>query len=82
MPKTKKNKSKDNVVPLNKPKTDKEADEKLKLRESEKDRLNTLSIPFFPIIKPINPPQVAVGLSESHPAREPILMVSFKFPSP
>ena len=28
MPKTKKNKSKDNVVPFNKPKTDKEADEK------------------------------------------------------
>ena len=44
MPKTRKNKSKDkdNVVPFNKPKTDKEADEKLKLRESEKDRLNTV----------------------------------------
>ena len=42
MPKTKKNKSKDNVVPFNKPKTDKKADEKLKLRESEKDRLNTI----------------------------------------
>ena len=37
MPKTKKNKSKDNVVPFNKPKTDKEADEKLKLREREKE---------------------------------------------
>ena len=42
MPKIKKNKSKDNVVPFNKPKIDNEADEKLKLRESEKDRLNTV----------------------------------------
>ena len=42
MPKAKKNKSKDNVVPFNKPKIDKEADEKLRLRESEKDRLNTV----------------------------------------
>ena len=37
-----KSKDKDNVVPFNKPKIDNEADEKLKLRESEKDRLNTV----------------------------------------
>ena len=44
MPKTRKNKSKDkdNVVPFNKPKIDKEAEEKLELRQSEKDRLNTV----------------------------------------
>ena len=33
MPKTKKNKSKDNIVPFNKPKTDKEADEKLYIKD-------------------------------------------------
>ena len=42
MPKVKKNKSKNNVVPFNKPKIDKEAEEKLELRQSEKDRLNTV----------------------------------------
>ena len=44
MPKTRKNKSKDkdNVVPFNKPKIDKEAEEKLQLRQNEKDRLNTV----------------------------------------
>ena len=42
MPKIKKNKSKDNVVPFNKPKIDKEAEQKLELRQNEQDRLNTV----------------------------------------
>ena len=42
MPKTKKNKSKDNVVPFNKPKVDKIAEKKLELRQSEQDRLNAV----------------------------------------
>ena len=42
MPKVKKNKSKNNVVPFNKPKIDKEAEKKLELRQSEKDKLNTV----------------------------------------
>ena len=33
-------------------------------------------------IKPIKPPQVDVGLSESQPVRVPIFIVLFKFPSP
>ena len=39
MPKVRKNKSKDNVVPFNKPKVDKLAEEKRELRQSEQDRL-------------------------------------------
>ena len=42
MPKTRKNKSKDNVVPFNKPKLDKIAEGKLELRQNEQDRLNSI----------------------------------------
>ena len=42
MPKVRKNKSKDNVVPFNKPKVDKVAEEKRELRQSEQDRLNAV----------------------------------------
>ena len=42
MPKVRKSKSKDNVVPFNKPKVDKVAEEKLELRQSEQDRLNAV----------------------------------------
>ena len=42
MPKVRKNKSKDNVVPFNKPKVDKVAEEKHELRQSEQDRLNAV----------------------------------------
>jgi len=49
---------------------------------SEKFLLNSFSTPFSPIINPINPPHVEVGLSESQPASVPIFIVSFKSPSP
>lgn len=42
MPKVRKNKSKDNIVPFNKPKVDKVAEEKRELRQSEQDRLNAV----------------------------------------
>ena len=42
MPKVRKNKSKDNIVPFNKPKVDKVAEEKSELRQSEQDRLNAV----------------------------------------
>ena len=42
MPKVRKNKSKDNVVPFNKSKVDKVAEEKSELRQSEQDRLNAV----------------------------------------
>ena len=44
MPKMKKSKTKikDNVVPFNKPKVDKKAEEEENLRQSEQDRLNTI----------------------------------------
>ena len=44
MPKMKKSKikTKDNVVPFNKPKVDKKAEEENNLRQSEQDRLNTI----------------------------------------
>ncbi len=44
MPKMRKNKTriKDNVVPFNKPKIDKKAEEEANLRQSEQDRLNII----------------------------------------
>ena len=44
MPKMKKSKTKikDNVVPFNKPKVDKKAEEEENLRQNEQDRLNTI----------------------------------------
>lgn len=42
MPKTRKNKSKDNAFPFNKPKLDKIAEGKLELRQNEQDRLNSI----------------------------------------
>ena len=44
MPKMKKSKTKikDNVVPFNKPKVDKKAEEEKNLRQNEQDRLNTI----------------------------------------
>ena len=44
--------------------------------------LNSFSTASSPIMNPISTPQVAVGLSESQPAKDQILIVSFKSPSP
>ena len=42
----------------------------------------TIGFAILPIINPISPPHVDVGLSESQPVRVPIFIVSFKSPSP
>ena len=54
------------------------APNKIGLNFSENFWPKAFSTPSFPYIKPRRPPQVAVGLSESHPDKVPIFIVSFK----